>query len=127
LVAAEGAWYEAPAVAAEARTWAGRTGLLFLPGVADRLEGQAALASGEPERATELLERARATFSSLETPWERARTELPLAEAYLAGGSGAEAAQAAQAARKTFTALRAPVETERADALVAQATELAGS
>jgi hypothetical protein len=123
LVAAEGAWDEAADVVGEARDWASRTGLLLLPGVADRLEGQTALAAGEQELAARLLERARDTFTKLEVPWERARTELPLAQAYLAAGHGTKAAPAARAALETFRALRAPVEVERAAALVAQASE----
>jgi hypothetical protein len=124
LVAAEGAWDEAPTIVAEARDWAGRTGLRFLPAVADRLEGQTALAAGEHEAAARLLERARDAFTKLEVPWERARTELSLAQAYLAADRGTEAAAAAL---ETFTALRAAVETERATALAIQAREIAGS
>ena len=127
LVAAEGAWDEAAAIVAEAREWAGRTGLLFLPAVADRLEGQTALAAGEHERAARLLEGARDTFTRLEVPWERARTELSLAQAYLAAGSRTEAAAAAQAALETFSALGAPVEIEQAAALVALASDWAGA
>lgn len=126
LVAAEGTWNEASAIVAEARDWASRTGLLFLPGVADRLEGQAALAAGNHEMAARLLERARDTFTSLEVPWERARTELSLAHAYLASGRGAEAAKTAQAALETFMALRASVEIEQATTLATQASEIAG-
>jgi len=127
LIAAEGAWNEASAIVAEARDWANRTGLRFLPAVADRLEGQAALAADEQELAVRLLERARDAFTRLEVPWERARTELSLAQAYLAAGRGAEAAKLAQAALETFTALSAPVELERAAALIAQASEITGS
>jgi len=126
LVAAEGAWNEAGDVVAEAREWASRTGLLFLPAVADRLDGQAALGAGESGRAVELLERARATFSNLETPWERARTELSLAQAYRGSGRRAETAKTAQAALDTFTALRAPVEIEQATTLATEAREIAG-
>ena len=123
LIAAEGAWGEAPAIVAEARDWASRTGLRFLPAIADRLEGQAGLAGGESERAFALLEQARDTFAKLEVPWERARTELSLAEAYLGAGSGTEAATAAQAALETFTVLGAPIEIKQAAALLARATE----
>ncbi|MDQ2943525.1 MAG: hypothetical protein M3R21_07655, partial [Candidatus Dormibacteraeota bacterium] len=59
----------------------------------------------------------------LEVPWERARTELSLAQAYVASGNGTKAAPAARAALETFSALVAPVEIERAAALVAQASE----
>lgn len=123
LVATEGTWDEAAAIVSEARDWAGRTGLLFLPGIADRLDGQVALAAGDHERATRFLETARATFTRLEVPWERARTDLSLARAYSAVGSGAEAAAAARSAAATFTALRAPVEIEDAAAMIAQAGE----
>jgi class 3 adenylate cyclase len=127
LIAAEGSWNEAAAIVSEARNWSDRTGLRFLPLVADRLEGQAALAAGETDRATRLLETARDGFTRLEVPWERARTELSLAEAYVANGNGAEAATAARAALETFSALGAPAEIERAAALVAEAGERAGS
>ncbi|MEO8230202.1 MAG: hypothetical protein ABI628_10640 [Chloroflexota bacterium] len=127
LVAAEGAWAEAAAVVAEARDWADRTGLRFLPAVADRLEGQAALAAGDHERAVRSLAAARDHFAGLEVPWERARTELWLGEAYLAAGDPAEAATAARSALETFRALGAQVEVERAAALVAQASERTGS
>jgi hypothetical protein len=120
LVAAEGTWDEAPDIVDEARDWADRTGLLFLPAVADRLEGQAALAAGENERSAQLLETARDTFTRLEVPWERARTELSLAQGYLAAGRGTEAATVAKAALETFSALGAPVEIERAAALVGE-------
>ncbi|MDQ2933838.1 MAG: hypothetical protein M3R49_02460, partial [Chloroflexota bacterium] len=127
LVAAEGTWDEAAAIVAEARDWSGRTGLRFLPGVADRLQGQAALAAGEHERAMRLLGAARDGFTRLEVPWERARTELSLAQAYLAAGSGTKAATTVRAALETFSALGAQVEIEHAAALRAQASELADS
>ena len=127
LIAGEGTWDQAPAIVADARDFATRTGVLLLPAVVDRLDGQAALVAGEPDRAVMLLERARATFSSLEAPWERARTELSLAEAFLAAARGTDAAEAAQAALKTFTAVRAPIEADQATALAAQTSEATGS
>jgi class 3 adenylate cyclase len=126
LIAAEGTWDEAAALVAEARAWAARTGLRFLPGIADRLEGQTALATGDHQAAVRLLEAARDTFTRLEVPWERARTELSLAQAYLAEGDGPGAATAARSALETFGGLDAPVETEDAAALVARASGLAG-
>jgi hypothetical protein len=127
LIAAEGSWNEAAAIVREARDWSDRTGLRFLPVIADRLEAHAVLAAGETDRAARLLETARDGFTRLEVPWERARTELSLAEAYLANGNGSEAATAARAALETFSALGAPAEIERAAALVAEAGERAGS
>lgn len=126
LIAAEGSWAEAAPIVADARAFASRTGLLLLPAVADRMDGQAALAAGESERAIELLEQARATFDGLEAAWERARTELSLAQAYLAAGRGTEAAQTAQTALKTFTSLGASIETERATALAAETSSATG-
>ncbi len=127
LVATEGAWDEAAAIVGQARHWAGRTGLWFLPAIADRLEGQAALAAGDYERASGLLEAARATFTRLEVPWERARTELALAQAYAAAGRGTEAAATARSALATFSSLRAPAEIEQSAAMVARTDESPGS
>ncbi|MEK6191549.1 MAG: adenylate/guanylate cyclase domain-containing protein [Chloroflexota bacterium] len=121
LIAAQGTWDEAPAIVAEAREWADRTGLRFLPAVADRLEGQAALAAGEHDRAADYLGRARDTFTTLEVPWECARTELWLAQAYFAAGRLSESATAAQAALATFRELKAPTEISEAKSLVSAA------
>jgi hypothetical protein len=120
LIAAEGSWHEAPDVARDARAWADRTGLKFLPAVADRLEGQAALGTGLPDRAITSLERARATFAELEAAWDRARTELSLARALLAVDRGPEAAAAAKAALVTVEPLRAAREIAEAQAILAQ-------
>ena len=127
LIAAEGTWDEAPAIVAESREWADRTGLLFLPAVADRLEGQAALSAGESERAVALLTRARDTFATLEAPWERARTEVSLAEAHLSSGDAAAAATSAQAALSTFEGLGASVDSALARELTATARETAAA
>jgi len=121
LIAGEGTWDEAPRIVAEAREYSARAGALLLPAVADRLDGQAALATGEPKRAVDLLEQARATFTHLETPWERARTELHLARALLAAGQPNESAAAAQAALATFRELKAPNEIGEAEALLSGA------
>ena len=105
LIAAEGAWDEAPSIVAAAREWAERTGLMVLPAFADRLEGGAALAVGDVELGLDRLRRARATFARHEAGWERARTEIALAEALIAAGRTDEAAEAAGAALATLTGL----------------------
>ncbi len=118
LIAAEGAWDEAPAIVAAAREWADRTGLLVLPAFADRLEGQAALAAGDTAAGLDGLRRARATFDRVEAAWDRARTEFVLAEALIEAGRKDEAAEVAAAALATVSGLEAPLEIARAADLV---------
>ena len=125
LIATEGTWDEAPAVVAKARDWAEKTGLTFLPAIADRLEGHAAIAAGQHETGVQLLERAAETFTRLQAKWERARTGLALAEAYVALGRRPEGATEAQAALAVFTELGALAESERATILARDASEAA--
>jgi class 3 adenylate cyclase/tetratricopeptide (TPR) repeat protein len=117
LIAAEGTWDEAAAVVEGARAWATHTGLRALPAFADRLDGQAAIAAGDVDRGVGLLERARATHRSLEAVWDRARTELIMAEALAAAGRPSDAADVARSAVSTLSALPAPLEIARATAL----------
>ncbi len=112
VIATEGTWDEAAAVISEAREWSERTGLIFLPAVADRLEGQAALAAGQVEEAIEHLGRARMTFTELGAIWERARTEQALSRALQAAGRTNDASEATQAALGTFEGLGATREAE---------------
>jgi class 3 adenylate cyclase len=118
LIATEGTWDEAPPVVDGARRWAADTGLKFLPCIADRLDGQAALARGEAREAVALLTKARAGFDELEAVWERARTDLSLAEAHRAAGDSTAAGSAAQAAAEVFRRLSAVDELARAEALL---------
>jgi hypothetical protein len=118
LIAAEGSWHEAEPIVRDARAWAEKTGLRFLPAVADRLEGQAALATGFPERAIASLDRARATFSELEAAWEVARTDLLIARARQVVGETAAAQEAAKATLATLSTLGARTEIAAAEALL---------
>ncbi len=113
LIATQGTWDEVAPIVAAARDWAQRTGLEFLPAVADRLEGQAAFAAGDVDRAVELLTRARNSFDALEAVWERARTDLALAGAHLVAGDPARARAAARAAYEVFERLSASTERAR--------------
>jgi class 3 adenylate cyclase len=122
LIAAEGSWDEAPPIVAGARAWASQTGLLALPAFADRLEGQAALATGDVELGLDRLRRSRATSAHLEAAWDCARTELILASALLDADERREAANVLTSALSTLTRLDAPVETARARELMARAT-----
>jgi len=117
VIAQEGTWSEAASIVGQAREWSAQTGLLALPAFADRLEGQALLASGATDRGLATLEQARQTFSGLGAAWERARTELTIAEALVAAGRVAEGANMADPALATFSSLPAPVEIERARSL----------
>jgi hypothetical protein len=119
LVAAEGTWHEAPDLVHEAYAWAEKTGLRFLPAVADRLEGQADLATGLAERGLASLERARSAFRELDAAWDRARTELLIARARRALGETDATREAAQAALATFTGLGATAEIAEAESLLA--------
>jgi hypothetical protein len=123
LIAAEGAWDEAPRISVEARGWAEQTGLWALPAFADRLDGLAALARGELESGLDHLRRARATFERLGADWEVARIDLALAGALLDAGRPGEAAESARAALSTVERLDAPMEIAAARDLVARSDQ----
>jgi class 3 adenylate cyclase len=127
VIAEEGTWGEAPAIVADARDWATRTGLLALPAFADRLEGRAALAAGDAGRGLDLLRSALATFERLDAVWDRARTEVILAEALLDLGRPAEAASVASSAAETMAGLAAPHDLEQARSVVARAGSSEGT
>ena len=86
---------------------------------ADRLEGRALFAAGDPTCAVAPLERAAAGFASLGARWEVALTELSLGEALVALGRSDDAAQALERAAGEFARLRVPRELERARGLLA--------
>ena len=98
LIAAESAWTEAPDAVALARDVARQAGSLALPAYADRLEGRAAFARGDVDGAIERLASAQELFRRIEAAWERACTELSLAEALIAAGRGPEAHRTLDAA-----------------------------
>jgi Tetratricopeptide repeat len=87
---------------------------------ADRLEGQAALASGDVDRGIERLEAASAAFAELETPWERARTDRLLGEALIATGALDAAREVLDRAGSTLEGLRLPRRVEEVRALRAE-------
>jgi hypothetical protein len=118
LIAAEGTWDQAPAVISEARKWAEDTGLKFLPFIAERLEGRAALAGGDLAAAARILQRARDGFDGLGAVWERARTDVALAEALLAAGRSSDAAAAANNAKEVFERLGAEADRKRVAGMV---------
>ncbi len=118
LLAEQGAWSEAPAIVAAARDWAAHGSLLALPAFADRLEGRMLLATGDPEAAVERLRAARDTLDRLGGAWDRARTELHLADALRALDRRTEAADVAKSALATLELVAAPREQARARELL---------
>jgi class 3 adenylate cyclase/tetratricopeptide (TPR) repeat protein len=85
LVAEQEAWDLAGRVVDDARLHAGTAGLLALPLVADRLEGLAAAAAGDRERAAAGLRSAAEGFHGLGAAWEAAVTRMHLARVLAEG------------------------------------------
>jgi class 3 adenylate cyclase len=85
----------------------------------DRLEGRAALAAGDTEGAVRLLEAASDGASRLHATWERACTDLSLAEALIAAGRAGEGRARAETALAVFEELRSRREIDRARTVLA--------
>ena len=113
LLAVTGRWDEVPAFLEDARAYARDAGLLALPVHLDRLEGRAALVGGDGPRGLELLEGATSGFAGLGAEWERARTELDLAEAFTATDRSDEARMMLDAAAPDLERAGAVAEIER--------------
>ncbi len=118
LVAEAGWWDRAPDVIRESRRFSTVGGYLALPLFADRLEGQAALAGGDPSTAVELLRRASDGLRDLEAVWEAARVDLSLAEALLATGDRDDVERRVRNAAQLFERLGSVRELERARELL---------
>jgi tetratricopeptide (TPR) repeat protein len=114
LLAARGAWDEVPAMLDTMRDFATLTPSPSLEAAADRLEGQVALAAGDTDRGLASLAAASATYAELECVWERAVTDLLIAEAG-APDASARAGRAAEA----FGHLRTQAHLARARAVLA--------
>ncbi len=84
VVAMAGHWDEVPALLGDADEEARLGGLLALRAHALRLEGRAARARSDLDAAIDALSRARVEFHRLGARWERACTELDLAESLAA-------------------------------------------
>jgi class 3 adenylate cyclase/tetratricopeptide (TPR) repeat protein len=117
LVAALGLWDEAPELLRLMREHAAAADTSAVYGFADRLEGRAALASGDAVRAVDLLERGAARFAELDAPWERALTQLDLGTALATAGRDGDAADVAAGAVATFERLGCAKDLARARAL----------
>jgi class 3 adenylate cyclase/tetratricopeptide (TPR) repeat protein len=117
VTAEAGDWDRASEASHRSRVLAQREGLLALPFFADRLEGRAAVAQGEPDVAIPLLERAVAGFAALDSRWEAATAELFLAEALADAGRGDEGAERLRGPLELFAGLSSVRELARARAL----------
>ncbi len=110
-------WDEAPALVATARDEAEIGEQLSLPLYADRLEGLAAAATGDVERAAEVVRRSAEGFAALEARWEEAWSRLLLAEV-VAHTDAARAERELAAALPVFEQLRSVQEVARARRLL---------
>jgi hypothetical protein len=107
FVAVAGAWDQVPALAEEARAYSAASEALPPSVYADRLEGRAALAAGDPEAGVPTLTRAVEGFDRLRTPYDAALTSVDLAKALIPLNRRAEAVVALDRAAATFEQLRA--------------------
>jgi class 3 adenylate cyclase len=117
LVTEAADWEAAGPLVAQTREHAERGGLLALPFHADRLEGCARAATGDPQGGLALLQRAAEGFASLDAAWQVAQTELALGEA-LAALDRDDATAVLGRAAAVFERLRVPRELDRARALL---------
>ena len=117
VLAASERWDDVRAFLDASRAYAAEAGLLALPVHLDRLEGRASIAAGELDRGVELLAFARDGFDRLGAAWERARTQLDLAEASLIAGRREDARAGLDAATPVIERVGALLEIERSRAL----------
>ena len=113
-------WGEVPSFLKETRDYADEARLVALPVHLDRLEGRAAVAGGDARSGLRMLETARAGFERVGATWERARTELDMAEASLADGRLEQARALADAAAPDLERVGALLELDRLRALRAR-------
>jgi class 3 adenylate cyclase len=117
IVAAQGDWREAADIVASSRKEAEIGEHSSLPLYADRLEGRAAAAAGDVERAALLLRGSAGGFASLGARWEEAWSRLLLAEALLEADARLAGEELARAL-PVFEQLRSVREAERARTLL---------
>jgi class 3 adenylate cyclase/tetratricopeptide (TPR) repeat protein len=117
LLGEVGRWDEALAAAASIRERAARIGWRDGPAVADRVEGRAALAAGDPARAEALAVSARDGYLAAGAAWEAAVSGLDRAEALLAMRRADEAGAELDRARPALERAGAVRELARLGAL----------
>jgi tetratricopeptide (TPR) repeat protein len=120
VIAEQGAWDEAPQIverAASHASWAGQPPLALF---ATRLDGRAAAARGETERAIELLGTAADGFTGLEAEWEAAVTRLDLAQVLMDAGNDERARELAGELVAEFDRAGSVRERARVDELLSR-------
>jgi hypothetical protein len=118
IAALRGHWEEAAGLVAAARAEALVGEQLTLPLFADRLEGRAAHAAGDAERAAELLSRSADGFAELGARWDETWSRLLLGE-IVATQDNERAHHESARAVATFEQLGSVQEAERARSLLA--------
>ncbi len=113
LLVLTGRWDEVSAFLTDTRRYAAVAELLALPVHLDRLEGRAAVAAGDMQEGLASLERARAGLAELGAAWERARTELDIADALAGLGREGDARAQLEAAAPDLERAGAMLELER--------------
>jgi class 3 adenylate cyclase/tetratricopeptide (TPR) repeat protein len=103
VIVARRAWDEAPDAIRDMRAYAAMSPAPTVEAAADRLEGLAAIGAGERDRGLTLLASASDAYGALGCVWDRAVTDLAIAEA-----GGDPSGERAAAAAVTFEALRVP-------------------
>jgi hypothetical protein len=113
VLAGEGRWDEVPGFLDRTRDFADRGELRALTVHLDRLEGRAAIVAGDHARGLELLQRAGHSFADLGAAWERARTELDVAEVLTAAARADEARSMLDTATPDIERAGALIELDR--------------
>jgi len=107
-------WDEVPAFLVRSREFVSQGELRALPVHLDRLEARTSVAAGDVDGGLAMLEHARTGFERLGAAWERARTELDLAEALAATDRYEEGRAHLDAATPDLERVGALLEIERA-------------
>jgi class 3 adenylate cyclase len=119
-IAAAARWDEVPGYLEATRRYAADAGLEALPVHLRRLEGRAAAAAGDLDAAADILTETSASFADLGATWERACTDVWLAEVHADAGRRDEARTPLDAAIAEFERLRSEVDLVPARALAAR-------
>jgi class 3 adenylate cyclase len=113
LIALSGRWEDVPSFLEGSRAYAAEAGLNALPVHLVRLEARAAVAAGLTDRGIELLGEAGKGFDDLGAAWERARTQLDLAEALGSADRHDEARSTVDASAADLERVGALIEIDR--------------
>jgi hypothetical protein len=113
VLAASSSWDAAARFLGPTRAYADHAQLIALPAHLDRLDGLMTAATGNADRALELLMRARTTFATMGDRWNAAVVDLDLAGAFHAAGDTESGALHCDEAETVFADLRSIRDLER--------------